>query len=182
MESLETRRGGDGARRRRARAEVRPSVVSAIGDLAQGKRRLAMFNRTLQTTLGLLLFLLLWSAAPALAQPYQFRVTGTCAAGSSIRVINADGSVVCEVDDNSGGDITAVRTPSGSGLTGGAESGDVTLSIASGGVTAAHVNSTQIQLRVTGVCGAGSSVRVINADGSVVCQADTNSGGTVTSV
>src|SRR3989442_15958557 len=94
-----------------------PQRCIAIGDLAQGKRRLAMFKRTLQTTFGLLLLLLLWSAAPAVAQPYQFRVTGTCAAGSSIRVINANGSVVCEPDDNSGGTVTSVGT--GSGLTGG---------------------------------------------------------------
>src|SRR5439155_1271469 len=104
-------------------------------------------------------------------------VTGTCAAGSSIRVINADGSVVCETDD---GTVTNVGT--GSGLTGGPITTTGTISIATGGVTAAHVNSSQIQLRVTGVCGVGSSVSIENEDGSVVCQVDANSGGTVTSV
>ena len=96
-----------------------------------------MFKRTFHTTFGLLLLLLLWHTTPALAQPYQFRVTGTCAAGSSIRVINADGSVVCEVDDNSGGTVTSVGT--GSGLTGGPITTTGTISIAPGGVTSAHI-------------------------------------------
>jgi len=39
----------------------------------------------------------------------------------------APGTWVCAADDNSGGDITAVTTAAGSGLTGGATSGDVTL-------------------------------------------------------
>jgi hypothetical protein len=55
----------------------------------------------------------------------QRRVTGTCAAGSSIASISATGTVTCEVDDNSGGDITGVTA--GTGLTGGGTTGTVTL-------------------------------------------------------
>jgi len=61
----------------------------------------------------------------------QRRVTGTCGAGSSIRAIAADGSVICEPDDNSGGTITAV-TP-GAGLSGGGSSGGVALQVAFAG-------------------------------------------------
>lgn len=121
----------------------------------------------------------------------QLRVNGSCAAGSSIRVIDNMGAVICETDDDSG-DITSVHPAPGSGLEGGADSGDAVLGIATGGVTSAMiangaVNSTDVdnssvQLRVGGSCTAGSSIRVIASDGSVTCQSDGNSGGDITAV
>jgi hypothetical protein len=47
---------------------------------------------------------------------FQQRVTGTCAAGSSIRVVNPDGTVVCEVDDvGPGGGVQSISQ--GQGIT-----------------------------------------------------------------
>ena len=72
----------------------------------------------------------------------QDLVTGSCAAGSSIRVINSDGSVTCQADTIGNGDITAVY--SGSGLSGGGSGGAVTLSIPTGGITAAHIATNAV--------------------------------------
>ena len=90
----------------------------------------------------------------------QLRVNGSCAAGSAIRSIAPDGSVTCEVDDDAGGDITGVVA--GFGLSGGGDAGDVNLS----------VDSNTIQRRVSNGCAAGSSIRSIAVDGSVVCETD----------
>src|SRR5437879_5673896 len=135
-----------------------------------------MFKASFSTTSGLLLSLLLWHPAPVRAQspqsPFQQRVTGTCTGSSAISQVNADGSVVCEAN------VTSVGT--GSGLTGGPISSSGTISIATGGVTSAHiadgtvaavdVNSSEIQLRVTGNCATGSAIRVVDQRGTVTCQ------------
>jgi hypothetical protein len=100
----------------------------------------------------------------------QRRVSGTCAAGSSIRTINADGTVACETDDVGVGTVTSVGT--GTGLTGGP--------ITTTGTIAA--DTAYLQRRVSGVCAAGSSIRTINTDGTVVCETDDVGTGTVTSI
>ena len=70
----------------------------------------------------------------------QRRVGSSCPDGSSIREIAADGSVTCETDDDSGGDIESVTA--GTGLSGGSDSGDVTVSLDAGYTDGRYVNAT----------------------------------------
>ncbi len=79
----------------------------------------------------------------------QRLVSGTCAAGSAIRVINADGTVNCETDDN-----TTYAAGTGLALAG----------------TTFAADTAYLQRRVGSTCAAGSAIRVINADGTVACQ------------
>ncbi len=97
----------------------------------------------------------------------QSRVTGTCAAGSAIQTIGANGTVTCQTTA-AGGTITGVTA--GTGLAGGGTTGNVTLS----------VDTTAIQARVAGTCAVGSAIRAIAANGSVTCDVDPT--GTITGV
>jgi hypothetical protein len=72
----------------------------------------------------------------------QRRIGGICPVGSSIRQINADGSVVCEVDSGGNGDITSVQP--GAGLVGGGGSGDVSLAVGTNMITSAMVQNGAI--------------------------------------
>jgi hypothetical protein len=81
----------------------------------------------------------------------QRRVSGACGANSAVRIINSDGSVTCETDDNT-------TYSAGSGLT-----------LSS---TVFSADTGYLQRRVSGTCGANSSIRTINSDGSVTCETD----------
>ncbi|MCB9532216.1 MAG: hypothetical protein H6700_10660 [Myxococcales bacterium] len=95
------------------------------------------------------------------ANSVQTRVAATCAAGSSIRAIAADGTVTCEIDDNTS---TAYAAGTGLTLTG----------------TTFAVNTATVQARVATTCPAGSSIRAIAANGTVTCETDDDTNTTYT--
>jgi hypothetical protein len=136
----------------------------------------------------------------------QNRVTGTCAAGSSIRTINADGTVVCELDDvgAGGGGISSLNGQTGATQTFGVSFSGVLLAPAWNSTSGNHeviipiaanaktgvlsggdyTSFSNKQNRVTGTCANGSSIKTVNADGTVVCEAfvssSTSAGGDLT--
>ncbi|BCS34936.1 hypothetical protein TBR22_A41620 [Luteitalea sp. TBR-22] len=109
----------------------------------------------------------------------QARITGQCAAGSSIRQVNADGSVVCQSDLVGGGTVSAVTA--GAGLTGGTITTAGTIGIAPGGITGAmvasgaiglaQIDASQVQARVAASCANGTFLRAIAANGTPDCAA-----------
>jgi len=117
-------------------------------------------------------------AAQINAAQVQSRISGSCAPGMFVRLVNQDGTVVC--DPAGAGSITGVTA--GTGLAGGGTSGSVTVSIAAAGVGATEINPAQVQSRVSGNCTVGQYVRAVNQDGTVTCVVDTNSGGSVTTI
>ncbi len=122
----------------------------------------------------------------------QARVSDTCASGSSIRAIDINGAVTCESDDG----ITSETDPTVNDL------GKTSLSCTSGQVakfdgaawtcaedvdtdttydagfglalagTIFEVDAADTQLRVSGTCASGSSIRAIGQDGTVTCESD----------
>lgn len=88
----------------------------------------------------------------------QSRVTGTCPAGQAIRAIDDTGAVTCQPTAGGGGDITGVNP--GVGLSGGGDSGTVTLS----------ADTAFLQRRVSSSCGPGEAIRSISETGGVSCE------------
>ena len=87
----------------------------------------------------------------------QNSVTGTCAVGSSINAILADGTVTCEVDTD-------------------------TVYTNANAVAAVSAANNTIQRRIASTCAPGQSIRAISNTGTVTCETDSDSGGDITGV
>jgi len=108
----------------------------------------------------------------------QRRVSGTCGAGSSIRIIYNDGTVTCETDDVGG--ITACSDCNGTFVNEGQANSITSAMISDGTITYSDTNVDSVQRRVSSSCSSGSSIRVINNNGTVTCETDDTGAGTLT--
>lgn len=97
----------------------------------------------------------------------QRRVSASCAVGSSIRAIAADGTVTCQTDSGGAGTVTNVAT--GTGLAGGPITATGTLSIAN-------------PYRLPQSCVDGQVAKYNSTTQLWECAADNGGGGTVTNV
>jgi cysteine-rich repeat protein len=96
-------------------------------------------------------------------QLYEYAISqgypdGTYQPGNNVSRAEMSAYVIRTIDLV--GDVTSVTA--GTGLTGGGDTGDVTL----------NADTTYLQRRVSSTCSAGSSIRTINENGTVVCEPD----------
>lgn len=92
----------------------------------------------------------------------QARVSSFCGNNTSLRQINADGSVACQAN-------VAVIT-AGPGISSSFSNGIATVGLSPGGVGLTQIDTAQVQARIAAGCDEGQYLRAINADGSVVCE------------
>ncbi|MFL5824589.1 MAG: hypothetical protein ACJ764_14235 [Solirubrobacteraceae bacterium] len=87
---------------------------------------------------------------------YQRRIATGCSSGEAMRAVDSTGAPTCQAF----GQGTITQVSPGSGLSGGASSGNATLS----------ANPSVVQFRVGGSCGGGKGIGSIDPMGSVTCS------------